>query len=534
LLQSYVAEQAERRPEAIALAMGDERLSYEELATASDRLALLLSNTGCSRGDRVCLLADKTPSAIVAMLAALKVGCPYVPIDVASPVSRVARIVRSADPSAILVQGSGAALLEPLRAAGALPEGVPLGALDAAARERATERWAFGPGDQGEGALPAGRSDESDIAHILFTSGSTGEPKGVMITHANVGAFVEWANGWFRPRPEDRISSHPPLFFDLSTFDIYGTFRAGAELHMVPPETLLPRQLAEFISSRRLTQWFSVPSTMSYMARLDAVPDGGFESLERVIWCGEVLPTPVLAHWMRRMPQATYTNLYGPTEATIASSYYTVPEVPPDETQPIPIGTACGGEELIVFDERLAPVPEGEIGELYIGGAGLSPGYWRDPEKTSAAFVPDPRPGRSGRLIYRTGDLARAGADGVVHYLGRADTQIKSRGYRIELGEIEAALNALTEIAECAVVGVPSDGFEGTAICCAFVPANGRPPDARALRSALGSTLPAYMIPTRWSSMGVLPKTGNGKIDRRRLGERFLAGEAGQGAGQDA
>ena len=234
-----------------------------------------------------------------------------------------------------------------------------------------------------------------------------------MITHANVAAFVEWAVDYFGTKPADRISGHPPLHFDLSTFDIYGTFLAGAELHLVPAvANLVPHKLAELIRSSELTQWFAVPSTFTFMAKFGVVQPDAFPSLERVVWCGEVLPTPVLIEWMRAVPQASFTNLYGPTEATIASSYYTLPAIPENETDPIPIGVACAGEELLVLDEKLEPAPAGEIGDLFIAGAGLSPGYWRDEEKTAAAFVPDPR--AEGERIYRTGDLAKVQEDGLV------------------------------------------------------------------------------------------------------------------------
>jgi acyl-coenzyme A synthetase/AMP-(fatty) acid ligase len=275
-----------------------------------------------------------------------------------------------------------------------------------------------------------------------------------------------------------------------------------------------------FIRDHELTQWFSVPSVLTYVARFDAVAEGDFPSLERLLWCGEVLPTPVLCHWMRRLPHVRFTNLYGPTEATIASSYHTLDAIPADETQPVPIGKACAGEELLVLDEHLAPTPPGEIGDLYIGGVGLSPGYWRDDAKTRAAFLPNPRsPG--GERIYRTGDLARVDDDGVVHFLGRTDSQIKSRGYRIELGEIESALNAVEGVRECAVVGVDSDGFEGTAICAAYVAGGGLEPPQ--LKGALAASLPSYMLPARWMGLDALPKNQNGKIDRPELRKRFTA-----------
>jgi acyl-coenzyme A synthetase/AMP-(fatty) acid ligase len=345
-----------------------------------------------------------------------------------------------------------------------------------------------------------------------------------MITHDSVMRFVEWATAYFGMTEEDRISGHPPLHFDLSTFDIYGAMSAGAELHMVPPElNLLPNLIADFIRVFKLTQWFSVPTTLNFMAKTDVVRGDDFPSLRRVLWCGERFPTPSLIHWMRRLPHVEFTNLYGPTEATIASSYYTVPSCPESPDEDIPIGRACAGEELLVLDDDLRRVAPGTVGELYIRGAGLSPGYWRDEEKTRAAFLPAPRARNSGDRIYRTGDLASVGADGLFRYVGRADFQIKSRGYRIDAGEIETAMNALGTFRECAVVGVDSHDVDGTSICCGYVPANGAEPQLARLRTELGRSLPAYMLPSRWMAFDALPKTSNGKIDRRRLQEFFAS-----------
>jgi amino acid adenylation domain-containing protein len=522
LLQGYASEQADRRPDALALVMGDEHIRYGELESASNRLARLLSELGLEQGDRVCLCVPKSPAAVVAMLATLKAGGIYVPVDLASPAPRVARVFSAAEPTIVLALPEATKLLDGLAAEGVLGESVVIGSL---AEPLEGERWAsrFANGDaepQDDSPLPS-TTRPDDPAHLLFTSGSTGTPKGVVIKHSNVVSFVEWATSYFGTRAADRISGHPPLHFDLSTFDIYATLSAGAELHLVPPAlNLLPHKLAAFIRDSELTQWFSVPSIMTYMAKFGAIRDNDFPSLERVLWCGEVLPTPILIHWMKRIPHARFTNLYGPTEATIASSYFTVREPPTAETEPIPIGTPCSGEELLVLGPDLSPVGPGEIGDLYIGGVGLSPGYWRDEEKTSAAFIPDPRSRNGSSRIYRTGDLAKV-EEGVVYFLGRADSQIKSRGYRIELGEIETALNTLEELDECAVVGVESGGFEGTAICCAFATASGRDVDPPQVRERLAALLPAYMIPTRWLKLDVLPKNVNGKIDRKRLSERF-------------
>jgi amino acid adenylation domain-containing protein len=512
LLHERVSLASADRPAATAVAMGEERLTYEQLERRSNQLARRLLDLGVRPGDRVLLAQPKAPAAVVSMLATLKAGGVYVPVDVSSPAGRVQKIIASAQPCVILACARAAGLLAELDFDAEL--GSVEGELPSAAFGPAT------PAILDASPLP-GASAATDPAHILFTSGSTGTPKGVVITHAMVGAFLDWALSHFGHRPDDRISGHPPLHFDLSTFDIYGTLSSGAELHLPPPGTLLPRQLAAFIRDSQLTQWFSVPSTFAYMAGANAIEHGDFPSLRRVIWCGEVLAPSVLAHWMERVPQPTYTNLYGPTEATIASSFHTVTEPPARSAAPIPIGRPCAGEEIHVLGEELAPLPPGELGELYIEGAGLSPGYWREEAKTRAAFITHPA---TGVRLYRTGDLGRRDEDGLLHYAGRTDSQIKSRGYRIELGEIETALSGLDGVAECAVVAVASDGFEGTAICCAWSSREGCAVDALSLRRMLAQTLPSYMLPTRWEQFEELPRNVSGKVDRRGLEESFAEG----------
>jgi acyl-coenzyme A synthetase/AMP-(fatty) acid ligase len=255
------------------------------------------------------------------------------------------------------------------------------------------------------------------------------------------------------------------------------------------------------------------------MAKLDVVPAEGFPALRRLLWCGERFPTSGLMYWMRRLPQVEFTNLYGPTETTIASSYYRVPQCPADEREEIPIGQGCDGEELMVLDAELRPIAAGEIGDLYIGGPGLSPGYWRDPRRTAAGFIPNPFSRVPGDRLYRTGDLARIDERGMVVLVGRADSQVKSRGYRIELGEIEAALDSITELQESAVVAVGSDGFEGNVLCCAYVPRSGDGISPAVLRDRLARVLPRYMLPSRWKQLERLPLNQNGKTDRPALRE---------------
>jgi len=522
VLQAAITAWADRSPDAVAISLRQERLTYAELEATSNRLARLLKSAGCRRGDRVCLLIPKSSALVVAMLGVLKADAVYIPLDLASPPSRVAKMICACEDRWILAAEPAAPLLDELFADSGFAATQVVGWLSTRRPEgqRFAPRFSWGDLAAYPSTLPNSENRSDDVAHILFTSGSTGVPKGVMITHSNVLAFLRWSWSYFGTRPSDRISWHPPPHFDLSTFDVFGTLGAGARLYPVPPElSLVPHQLAEFIRAECLTQWFSVPSALNYLAKFDVLREADFPELRRVLWCGEVLPTPTLIYWMKRLPHVAITNLYGPTEATIASSYYTVPACPTDERAEIPIGRPCPGEELLVLDDRLQPAACGDVGDLYIGGVGLSPGYWRDPAKTRAAFLADPR----GARIYKTGDLAKVGPDGLVYYVGRADTQIKSRGFRIELGEIETALHALGWLHECAVVAVPSNGFEGMTICCAFVPGvTGGVTPAR-LRESLSKLVPNYMLPSRWLELDVLPKNANGKIDRPRLTEAFLA-----------
>jgi amino acid adenylation domain-containing protein len=528
LLQTWVTQQAEARTDAPAIVMGNDVLTYGQLETSSNRLAHVLREAGCRRGDRVCILMPKSPAAIVSMIGILKAGCMHVPIDAATPAARIRLIFDSCENRWILAAGRVSPLLDELLADEQLRSRTSVGWLDPQAPSGTNFTPAFSSADldaAASDALPQ-QCTADEGSHILFTSGSTGVPKGVVITHTNVTTFVAWALKHYQIDHTDRFSGHTPFHFDLSTFDIFGAITAGAQLHLVPQETaVLPPKLAEFIRESRLTQWFSVPSVLNYLAKFNAVRHNDFPALRRVLWCGEVLPTPALMYWMERLPKVRFSNLYGPTETTIASSYYDVAACPIDPKAAIPIGAGCDGEKLLVLDEKLQPLPPREIGDLYIAGTGLSPGYWRDPQKTASAFIPDPlSPDPSARL-YRTGDLAWQDENGLVYFVGRADSQIKVRGYRIELGEVETSLNSLGRLQECAVVAIPTDNFGGWMICCAYVVRSGDDVSLTALREHLKKTVPSYMFPARWMVYDVLPKNPNGKIDRPRLKEHFAQAE---------
>lgn len=523
-LHELLTVQAERRPEAVASVFQDVPTTYLTLEQMSNRLARALQAAGCKKGDRVALLLTKSTRALVAMFGSLKADCIYVPIDTTSPIARIQRILQKCECRCILAEQATAGLLNQLIDNGAVNAPAFVGWLDSGAQLtpgtrseftwNALESFPDGP--------PESIAQTSDPAHILFTSGSTGMPKGVVITHANVMHFIRWAGVYFKMNSEDRISGHPPLHFDLSTFDIYGTIAAGAQIHLMTPETsLLPHKLAEFIREKELTQWFSVPWVLQQMAKFDVVRPNDFPALKKLLWCGEKFPTPALIYWMKRLPHVTFDNLYGPTEATIASSYYRVTHCPEDETAEVPIGLPCKGELMLVLDEQLRPVTRGEIGDLYIGGVGLSPGYWDDPQRTREVFRPNPYSSNPSDRIYNTGDLAKIGADGMVYLIGRSDSQIKSRGYRIELGEIEAAVHAIPGVQDAAIVVIDAEDSEDKIICCGYVNRPGVELLPLILKRQLTATLPRYMMLQRWMALEQMPRNGNGKTDRPMLRKRF-------------
>jgi amino acid adenylation domain-containing protein len=523
-LQDWLTFRSERRPDDTAIVFRGQITTYGDLERASNRLARALHVAGCRKGDRVGLLLPKSPGALAAMFGVLKADSVYVPIDTTCPPARIERILDQCEFRCLIAETSTAALVIKLMENRELTKELRVLWMDAGADLPECVMPPFSAADISKfsDAPVESASQASDPAHILFTSGSTGTPKGVVITHANIIHFVSWATAYFGIGPGQRISGHPPLHFDLSTFDVYGTIAAGATIHLLPPEvSLIPHRLAEFIRDSELTQWFSVPSALVPIAKFDVLRPNDFPALRRLLWCGERFPVPALTYLMRRLPHVSFYNLYGPTETTIASSYYHVPACPVSDNSEIPIGAACPGESLHVLDDSLIPTKCGEIGDLYIGGVGLSPGYWKDPVKTAQVFQETRHTPDLPDRVYKTGDLAKCGADGMIYLIGRSDSQVKSRGFRIELGEIETALHALPALADAAVIALDSPELGGAEICCAYVPAPGHVLAPAALKELAAAALPHYMIPTRWLVLDAMPHNGNGKADRKVLKDLF-------------
>lgn len=523
LLHHPITQRAGARPEATALVWNGIRMTYGELESASNRLAQLLVDGGCRPGDRVGVLMTKKPQTLVAMLGALKAGGIHVPLDPVDPDSRLAPMLATADCRWILAAGHVGRLLEEALDGARMPQQPLVGWMDQGAAGTTSLPVLFEPPDLAAFPdTPPSLARDPEVAQILFTSGVTGVPKAVMLTHAGLGQFLQWAGTHFGIDSSDRISQHPPLRSDASLLDVFGALWAGAQLHLVPTElNLLPHRMTQFIREHKLTQWLSVPEVLNQWAKYDSLRQNDFPSLRRLLFTGEVIPAATLMYLMRRLPHVRFTNLYGTTETSFASSFHTIARAPRDEYESIPLGTACAGQVLHLLDEQLAPVAEGEVGELHVSGPGVSPGYWRDPDGTRASFVEILTDSGDCVRLHRTGDRARRGTDGLYYFCGRSETQIQSKGHRIDPARIEVVLHALPELLECAIVGIPAIGFDSAMVCCAYAPTPGAEPRVEYLRAALAARLPNYMLPIAWMRYEKLPRTPAGKLNRALLAERF-------------
>ena len=519
MLDHLLIESAARYPDRTAVVDGAESISYRELDESSARLASELVARGAGPGSRVGLYLDKSLHAIVAVWGVLRAGAAYVPLDVASPVKRVARIVENGELCGILSTPKWWSMLAPALASPPAFVGIA----------RATQQpveigFAFEEFDTSR--IPAAdcgaggeEHDPSRTAYILYTSGSTGQPKGVVLSHRAALSFVDWAAETIALGPTDVVSSHAPLHFDLSVFDLFASCRAGACVVLVPPGlNVFPRNLADWIAARRITVWYSVPSLLARLALSGGLERHDWSQLRQIIFAGEVFPVAHLRRLREQIPGARYWNWYGPTETNVCTAY-AVDALPAEQTAPAPIGTACANSKLLVVNDAGSVCGPGETGELYVSGPSLMTGYQAMPEATARAFVAR-REGTEGALWYRTGDLVREDATGLLHLLGRRDGMIKSRGYRIELGEIESVLHQHPAVAEAAAIALP-DEESGHVIRAAAVARAGQALDAGKLRAFCAERLPAYMIPLSITVRGSLPRGSTGKVDRLQLREEL-------------
>lgn len=507
-LHAWLLESARRGPDRPALhEPGEGELSYRELDTLSARVRDRLAHVGVRPQDRVGIYLHKSIDSVAAIFGALRAGAGYVPIDPGSPPWRAAYILNDCSVRALIVERR---LLDALLAVATLPAECAVIAVEVVGGGRGlAAALPTVPAPEVRDATPA----PEDLAYILYTSGSTGKPKGVTLSHRAARSFVDWCSEAFLPRAEDRFSSHAPLHFDLSIFDLYVPFKHGARLTLLGEELGKdPAPLAGVIAAERLTVWYSTPSTLGMLAQYGRLERHDLSALRLVLFAGEVFPVPALRALTAALPAPRYFNLYGPTETNVCT-YFELPRaIEPSRATPFPIGRTCSHLRSMVVDPAGRPVARGEEGELVISGPAVMSGYWNLPERNAEAFLVDP----AGTRWYRTGDLVVEGPDGVHEFHGRRDRMVKRRGYRIELGEIEAGLARHPGVREVAVVGLPDQGA-GVRIKAWVGSTGGDRLSIIDLKRFCAEHLPGYMVPDVFAFVATLPRTSTNKIDYQAL-----------------
>jgi amino acid adenylation domain-containing protein len=507
-------ESVERYPERPALEVNGSAITYHDLAQLAKRLAAAVQEaTPANAVPLTAVFCYRSQAAYAGVLAALLAGHGYVPLNRTFPAERTRFMLAKADCAVVIVdQASERQLPDVLQGVGRQMT------IICPDRSDVTDLAARFPMHRviGNHDLPSAETwnrpglDADAIAYLLFTSGSTGEPKGVMVTHSNVNHYLAFASDRYRITNEDRLSQTFDLTFDLSVHDMFMAWKAGACLCCPNQKQLI--KPGGYIVESRLTVWFSVPSTALFMQRLGELSEGAYPNLRLSLFCGEALPVTIAQQWSKAAPNSVVENIYGPTELTIACTYYRwEPDRSPAEAENgiVPIGETFPAMEPLIVDETLA---ESNEGELLVTGPQRTPGYWRAEEKTRRAHVAVPK--RDG-IYYRTGDrVRRTPPGGPMVYLGRMDGQVKVTGHRVELGEIEAALR--TASANDAVVALAWPVSEGRADGVeAFVQAEAV--DAEAVTQQLRKMLPGYMVPRHIHALARFPLNANGKFDRIAL-----------------
>lgn len=494
-----------------------QNLSYSQLGELATRIASTLQrHPEFSKNSLTAVFAYRSSTAFAGILGSLLAGKGYVPLNRTFPTKRTQTMFeRSGCRSIIADTGSSPQLRELLDSS---PEPVLVILPEASDVKTYRERWPVHIILGQQELVPAASwqepsVDPNAIAYLLFTSGSTGVPKGVMVAHRNVTAYVDYIVGRYEITEQDRFSQMFDMTFDLSVADMFCAWERGACVCCPSQKALI--KPGSFIREMQLTIWFSVPSTVAFMKQWGALKPAQYPTLRFSLFCGEPLPVSSAAAWLEAAPNSIVENLYGPTELTIACTLYRwCPESSPSESElgVVPIGHPFPDMKVLVADSNLQEVQPGHEGELLMNGPQMSLGYWKDSEKTAAAFVTPP-----GKLevYYRTGDRVRRPTNkGPLTHLGRVDFQVKVLGHRVELGEIESVVRKISGLDGVVALGWPvtASGCDGIEI---FLEGQVKQPEL--LRSAAAAALPEYMMPRRFHCMDTLPRNANGKLDRKAM-----------------
>ena len=516
LLHHAVDEWADKSPDVEVFRFEGSALSYDELRRRTDALAATLVGLGVRPSDRVGIYMGKSLDLPVAIYGILKAGGVYVPIDPNSPMSRVGSIIDDCAIRILITDGARAKRVGTLSESSGLSAVIgPVSPADFSGAGGI--RWiAWGEiGPVGEAPTVAGLT-ENDLAYLMYTSGSTGSPKGLMHTHRSGLAYVTLSAEVYGVGPGCRLGNHSPLHFDMSTFEYLTGPNRGATTVIIPEEvTMFPASLGELIGGEGLTHWYSVPLALIQLVERGCLEEGYGSTLRWVLFGGEPFPPKYLRQLMERWPDATFSNSYGPAEVNQCTFHHIAPGTDvPDE--PVPLGRIWPGAEGMVVDERGDEVEPGEVGELLVRAPTMMRGYWGRPELSEEAILSGETFPGFRKQYYRTGDLVSLRPDGLLTFRGRKDRQVKVRGHRVELDEIEAVCNAFDSVVEAAALPMRDDDGAVEVMVVAQV-REGSDADPTSLRREFLAFLPSYAVPANVHVRPGFPRTGSGKIDRRAL-----------------
>lgn len=494
----WLDETAKRLPNKLALQDISGNITYQEYRSKS--LAIAYKIVELNKGEMkkpVVVYLEKGKEVLVSFMGVAYSGCFYSPIDTEMPPSRVNKILEVLKPEIVITTNKLKTNFEKFNFYGSyiIYEETICSEEDETAVKPYTEKIV-----------------DTDLLYVLFTSGSTGVPKGVSICHRSVIDYIDWVTETFNITQKDTFGNQASFYFDNSILDIYSCMKMGATLNIIPKKLFFqPVPLLEYIKYNKINTIFWVPSALIVVSKLKAFRNVDLsDTLKRVLFCGEVMPNKQLNIWRKFLPNVTYANLYGPTEITDACTYYIVDREFSDD-EPLPIGIPMSNTDILVLNDEDKLVTDDEVGELCVRGTSLAMGYYNNPEKTRSAFVQNPLNKAVPEIIYRTGDLVRYNEYREIIYISRKDFQIKHLGHRIELGEIETAISSLEEV---------------TLNCCLYDEKNQRivlfvdaQVDRDYIKERIEKLVPEYMIPGKVIYLENMPINANGKIDRIKLKE---------------